>query len=296
MRKLTPVFASLVLAVASCGSASSEKDAHRTLQIPMKLVKRTPVLVVAIGDKEVPLQLDLGSGTTLTLYPQIVDQLDAQATGKTHVSIGMEGIAMENPEYTVPTVKLGAATFSDLVVRKDDHSEQHRADTIEYRGTYGHVGRGLFDSGKLIVDYKNERITILPTDAPDEDQAACSGIEVPIETEKASLGLATKVRTDIGELYAVWDTGAGGNIMLKRTTDAAGLSLNARDKFRTDTFEMNGHEFGPVRMNVWDVPAFPPDLHTLLGYWFFADKIVCIDFPRNRLLVQVLANETESVD
>jgi hypothetical protein len=252
----------------------------------MKIVNRTPVVVVNIGEEEVPLQLDLGSGTTLTLFPQVFDRIDAQPTGEIHMSMGIEGVAMENPVYTVPIVTLGEAVFRDLEVRRDDHSEQHRAETIEYRGTYGRVGRGLFDEGRLVVDYQNELLTILPGDAVKEDQRACSGVEIPLEAEKKSLGLTTRVTTDIGEMFAVWDTGARGNIMLKKTTDAAGLRLDARDKFQTETFEMNGHEFGPVRMNIWDIPVLPPDLNTILGYWFFADKVVCVDFPDKRLLIQ----------
>ena len=266
------------------------------MQVPMKLVNRTPVIIVKIGDRDIPLQLDLGSGTTLTLFPEVFEQIDADPTGETRVSMGMEGIAMNNPEYTVPTVTLGDAIFRELVVRKDDHSEQHRVETIEHRGTYGRVGRGLFDTGRLIVDYERERLTIVPSGAPDVDQAACSGIEIPLETDKKELGITTRVQTDIGELFAVWDTGARGNIMLKKTTDAAGLSLVARDKFHTEAFEMNGHDFGPVRMNVWDIPIFPPDLHTLLGYWFFADKVVCVDFPQDRLFVQISAGNQQPIE
>ncbi|MDJ0710463.1 MAG: hypothetical protein QNJ14_08740 [Woeseiaceae bacterium] len=275
-----------LVAIASCASPQREADEVRAIVIPMEIVNRTPVVVVKVGEEEVPLQLDLGSGTTLTLFPQVFDRIDAQPTGEVHMSMGIEGVAMENPVFTVPLAMLGEAVFEDLEVRRDDHSEQHRAETIAYRGTYGRVGRGLFDEGKLVVDYQNELLTILPTNAAVEDQRACSGVEIPLEIDKESLGLTTKVNTDIGELYAVWDTGARGNIMLKKTTDAAGLSLEARDTFQTETFAMNGHDFGPVRMNVWDIPVLPPDLHTLLGYWFFADKIVCVDFPGKRLLIR----------
>lgn len=276
----------MVLAITACAPTPREKNQTQAIYVPMKIVNRTPVVVVEIGEEEVPLQLDLGSGTTLTLFPQVFDRIDAQPTGETHMSMGIEGVAMENPVYTIPIATLGDATFQDLEIRRDDHSEQHRRETIEYRGTYGRVGRGLFYEGKLIVDYRNEQLTIIPNDATDDHQKACTGVEIPLEADKESLGLTTKVNTDIGELYAVWDTGARGNIMRKKTTDAAGLSLDARDKYQTEAFEMSGHEFGPVRMNVWDIPVLPPDLHTILGYWFFADKIVCVDFPGKRLLIQ----------
>ena len=285
--KSTALFViSLALTLTSCSAVSPKKSQSRAIQVPMEIVKRTPVLSFRINDFDVRLQLDLGSGTTLTLYPQILDQIETISIGEMHESIGMEGVFMENPVFEVSKVELAGAIFHDLRVRQDGHTEQHRIDTIEYRDTYGRAGRGLFDNGKLIIDYQNESMTIIPPDAPEDDQAACHGVELPVETDKESLGLTTKVQTDIGELYAVWDTGAGVNIMLKRTTDAAGLELQARDDFRSEKFVINGHDFGPVRMKVWDVPAFPPDLHTLLGYWFFSDKVICVDFPRNRIYVR----------
>ena len=289
--KTTAMFVtSIALILVSCSDVSPvQSDAH-AYQVSMEIVERMPVLSFRINDVDVRLALDLGSGTTLTLYPEILEKIEAVSTGEVHESMGMEGVLMENPIYEVSRVSLGDVKYLDLQVRQDDHTEQHRKDTIEYRGTYGRAGRGLFDNGKLIIDYQNESMTIIPPDAPDVDQATCRGVELPLATEKESLGLTTKVHTDIGELYAVWDTGAPGNIMPKRTTDAAGLELRARDQFRTEKFVINGHEFGPVRMNVWDVPALPPDLNTLLGYWFFSDKIVCIDFPRKSIYVRSLTD------
>ena len=286
MTKLTLPIALLALILSSCAPAAQQKSAARAVHVPMELVNRTPVLTVRIGDIDVRLQLDTGSGTTLTLFPEILDRLDTRPTGEIHESIGMEGIPMTNPVHVVPRAEIGDAVYETLRVRRDDHSAEHRADTIEHRGTYGRVGRGLFENGKLIIDYRNERLTIVPPDAPNDEQAACRGIELALVVEKESLGLVTKVKTDIGEIFTVWDTGARGNIMVKHTTDAAGLGLQARDKFETETFVIDGHDFGPVRMNVWDVPL-PPDLHSLLGYWFFSDKIVCVDFPRERIFVRL---------
>ncbi len=252
----------------------------------MKIVNRTPVLDFWIQNQIIRLQLDLGSGTTLTLFPEALENIDVRATGDVHESMGIEGVPMYNTEFLIERVSLGDLEFQDLIIREDDHTQEHRTETIEYRGTYGRAGRGLFENGKLVIDYQSETLTFIPLDAPPEHQSTCSGIRIPLETDKQSLGLTTKVQTDIGELFVVWDTGARGNVMLKKTTDRAELGLVARDQFRTERFEINGHEFGPVRMNVWDIPVLPPDLNALLGYWFFSDKIVCVDFPLNSLVIR----------
>jgi len=286
MRIVTLSTGLLVLALCSCASDPPAREDARSVHVPMEIVKRSPVLTVRIDDVDIRLQLDTGSGTTLTLYPEILDKLEVVPSGEVSESIGMEGVVMKNPVYVITRAELGTAVYEDLQIRQDGHTAEHRTDTIAYRGTYGRVGRGLFEDGKLIIDYPNESLTVIPPNAPSDEQAACRGIELPLLSEKESLGLVTRVQTDIGDVYSVWDTGAPGNIMVKHTTDAAGLGLKARDKFETKTFTINGYEFGPVRMNVWDVPL-PPDLHTLLGYWFFSDKIVCVDFPRNSIFVRL---------
>lgn len=252
----------------------------------MEVIQRTPVLIPRIDDIDVRLQLDTGSGSTVTLYPEIIDKIRAVPTGATRQSIGIEGVPMDNPVYVVARVGLGKAVYEDLEIRRDGHTAKHRDETIKYRGTYGHIGLGLFQGDKIIIDYPHRKFTIIPPDAPNEDQLLCDGIELPLDSEKLSLGLVTPTQTDIGELNVVWDTGARGNIMVKHTTDAAGLDLRARDKFETKVFAINGHDFGPVRMNVWDIPAFPTELHALVGYWFFADKIVCVDLPRDSIYVR----------
>ena len=182
----------------------------------MEIVERFPVLAFRIDDLDVRLALDLGSGTTLTLYPEILDQIEKTSTGETIESMGIEGVPMNSPVYEIPRVQLGDVDYRDLLVRQDDHTEQHRKEMIGYRGTYGRVGRGLFEDGKIVIDYKNESLIIIPPDAPEEDQGICHGIELPLATEKESLGLTTLVQTDIGEIYVVWDTGAPGNIMPKK--------------------------------------------------------------------------------
>lgn len=274
----------LSILLSSCVSNALTGDTARAIRVPMELVNRTPVLTVRINDIDVRLQLDTGSSTTLTLYPEILEELETVRTDEIRESIGIEGVTMENPIHVISKAELGSAIYENLRIREDGHTAQHRAETIAGRGTYGRVGRGLFENGKLVIDYPNESLTIIPPDAPSGGQATCHGIALPLVSEKESLGLVTRAQTDIGEIYSVWDTGARGNIMVKHTTDAAGLGLEARDQFETDKFIISGHEFGPVRLNVWDIPL-PPDLHTLLGYWFFSDKVFCVDFPRNTIFV-----------
>lgn len=285
MKNLVPVIATTSIVLSSCVPNTPEGGGTRAVRVPMELVNRTPVLNVRINEIDTRLQLDIGSGTTLTLFPEILSELDTVLTGEVIESIGMEGVVMQNPVHLVSSVQLGGVFYKDIEVRQDGHTAQHRVETIAGRGTYGRVGRGLFEDGKLVIDYRNESLTVIPPGAPDHEQAVCRGLELPLASEKNNLGLVTRVQTDIGEIYSVWDTGARGNIMVKHTTDAAGLELQARDRFETRKFVINGHDFGPVRMNVWDVPL-PHDLHALLGYWFFSDKLVCVDFPGERIFVQ----------
>ena len=284
-KRLLPVVSlPLLFAISSCATTTLVDDGARVIRVPMELVNRTPVLTVRVNDIDVRLHLDTGSGATLKLYPSVIEKLKIVPTGEIVESIGIEGVTMYEPVYVVSRVEIGGATFDDVRIVQDDHTEEHRRETIQYRGTYGHVGRGLFNDHKLVIDYQDETLTLIPPDAPSSADNACGGIELPLVTDR-DWGLTTIADTDIGDIYSVWDTGARGNIMVKAASDAAGLGLEARDQFETEKFVINGHDFGPIRMNIWDIPL-PAEMNTILGYWFFSDKIVCVDFPRQRIFVR----------
>jgi hypothetical protein len=47
---------------------------------------------------------------------------------------------------------------------------------------------------------------------------------------------------------------------------------------------IGGTNFGPVQSQIWDL-SLPPGFDGFMGYDFFARHVVCLDFPRSRVVL-----------
>jgi hypothetical protein len=99
-----------------------------------------------------------------------------------------------------------------------------------------------------------------------------------------SLNHQTKVSTDFGELTAIWDTGSDESVLRKAGSQKIGSS-GLTDTVTTKRLSFGATDFGPLKLHIADY-AQPAGTDMFIGYNFFAQHIVCIDFPRHRFLIR----------
>jgi hypothetical protein len=227
--------------------------------------------------------LDIGDASALVLHPSVIAGLHTTPTGESFKGHGMEGKFFDVPVVKVAHVELGGVVFSDVQIHQDGHDDAFRARQISDRGTYGYVGAGFFKGYELVLDYRKRRITLIPGSSPPVSQRSCRGQTIPLD-RSVTWGLVSRANTDAGDLLFVWDTGSPGLIMIKANAEAANLDTS-HGPISFKHFRMNGHEFGPLRFEVWDFPA-PPRMAGVIGYDFFKNHVVCVDFPRDRIRVR----------
>lgn len=150
-------------------------------------------------------------------------------------------------------------------------------------GAVGFVGRDLFKSGQLLIDYAGERLQMSLHQDEARGRDICRGPPIPL-TPDSTWGLTTPVSTEVGELNFVWDTGAPAVVMSKAA--AAGVNLPPDAESTTfDTFIVGGKNLGPQHIEIWEMP-FPPGMAGLIGYPIFRSHTICIDGPAQRLHIQ----------
>jgi hypothetical protein len=240
-------------------------------------------VTIRIHNRDIPLELDIGDASALVLHPAVLSELDTTSTGESYKGYGMEGKVFDEPIVNVDRVELGGVVFSDVPVHRDGHDDAFRARQLAERGTQGYIGAGFFKDYELVLDYRRRRITLISRAAQPASQRSCRGRIVPLD-RSVSWGLVSHVNTDVGDMLFVWDTGSPGLVMVKANAQAAHLDV-AHGPLTLKQFRMNGREFGPLQFDLWDFPA-PPGMAGFIGYDFFTDHVVCIDFPRSRILVR----------
>ena len=255
------------------------------LDVPFRLVGNSaPIVIVRIQDRDISLYLDIGSATPLVLQPALLAQLKTTPTGESFSGFGMEGKVFTAPLVTLDRVDMGGAVFSNVSVRRDEHDGSYQDKQLAEAGTQGSIGTELFKNYQLVLDYARHRMTLVVPGAPLSSSRHCRGQIIPLVRDGNHWGLVSRVSTETGERLFVWDTGSPAFVMPKASAIAAHLDTS-QDAVTLQHFRMNGHEFGPLRFEIWDFPA-PAGMAGFIGRDFFAAHVVCIDFPGNRLFVR----------
>lgn len=286
-KSVIPVLLTVLLTLSSCSNENSSVSTQSTLTVvQIRLVEDNPLVEVKINGTPVDVQFDIGNGTTLALFPTHLGPITKRRVGTSTSGMSMSGPTGERPVYDVDVITIGDLAFKNARIVEDYHDDEYREWFTSRLDANGFLGRGLFDQFKVVVDVPNRELTFIPPDAPFEQQSVCKGAELPL-VQGQDWGLVSKATTEIGELILVWDTGTPATGVLKRRTDIDNLGYADGDTLSVEKFNIDGHELGPQTFEVWDWSENAPPFDGFIGFDFFAEHVVCIDFPKNRIFVQL---------
>jgi hypothetical protein len=248
-------------------------------------VDADPLIEVRINGIPIDVQFDIGRGTTVAIFPSQLESITKRRVGTASSGLSMTGPTGERPIYEVDLIEIGNARFANATVVEDFHDDDYQKSFSMRKNAFGFAGRGLFESFKVVIDYKGRELILIPPESPPDQQALCNGKELPL-MQGQDWGLASKVDTDIGELVLVWDTGSPESGILKRRTDINGLDFSDGDVLFTQRFAVGSNDIGPEELVVWDWGENAPPFDGFIGFDFFDDNVVCVDFPNQTIFVR----------
>ena len=264
--RLTYLHSVAFFVMALVGSSAMSQPA---VVVPFEIVRNFPVVQVQIGDQLVPLLFDLGADD-VALSTDVARSLQVQLLAETYTLLDVYGKKIEGHKFVIPRMEIGSLEFHDV-----KGTEFAKAPVGS-----GHIGVELVKAFRLVLNYKEKTMTLIAPDEPDPARHGCYGTEVSFEHGWA----ATKAATDWGELVLVWDTGAPMNVIREGVVKARGIEAGD-PTIQSGRFLLGGTEFGPVRFRSVDFEQ-PPGVDGFVGYDFFANHIVCIDFRSERFLIR----------
>jgi len=240
------------------------------------------LVVVGVQHLGLSLQLDLGDSSALVLHPEVLANLRSKPTGETFKAFSMDG-QIETPVFHLERVSIGDVEFSNVAARADVHDETFLNYKKNKVGAVGFVGMGLFKAGQLLVDYSQRRLEISQPDSSGAVPSLCRGQPIALVAD-STWGLTTAVGTDVGELQFVWDTGSPAMVMSRSMATEVGVAADV-DSTVLKKFVIGGRNFGPQRVDIWDIPT-PKGMAGLIGHPFFQSHVICVDGPAKALHIQ----------
>lgn len=227
-----------------------------------------------------PLIFDLGDESALVLAQSVIERIRTSPSSEKHRVKDAAGNVIQSAMFKLSRLQIWNLVFTDVSGRPDIHDPSYQARAV---GQQAYLRTALLKTYKVVLDYPRRRMTLISPESTRDGSAACHGTAVPFLPEWHG-GAFTKVKTDFGELTAVWDTGIPASIL--RKADAPKVNSRAAgDSVTTKSLVLGTTDFGPLKLDVYDY-AEPAGTDMFIGYNFFATHIVCIDFPAQRFLIQ----------
>jgi hypothetical protein len=90
----------------------------------------------------------------------------------------------------------------------------------------------------------------------------------------------TAADTDIGRVTLWWDTGAPASVLRKEII----RNTQSGDTLTSAQLRLGERNFGPWQFELWGEMNLP-GFDGFIGSDFFAKHVVCVDFPRDRVVV-----------
>jgi len=262
------------------GSAFGSSAADAPSSVPMQLRSNLPVVTAKIDGYDVPLVFDLGDASALVLAGRVIDRVKTFPTGEINRATDVQGNVIESPMFKLSRLQIGNAVFTDVIGRRDLHDPKYHPPDV---GQQGYFGTSLLKSYMVVLDYRHRQMTLIPTGNSKDQSAKCSGTAVPFLPDRNGYTV-TKVNTDFGELTAIWDTGSDESVL--RKVGSQNISNGElKETVTTKRLSFGGTDFGPLKLHVADY-AQPAGTDMFIGYNFFAQHVVCIDFPGHRFLIR----------
>ncbi len=268
-------FALGLLLIAYAGVA-----ADRPVVVPMKLRGNFPVVTATIDGTDVPLQFDSGSPATVSLTQAVISRIHAIPTGEISRGVDAKGNVIEFPRFKIHRIQIGAAVFDDVVGELDVHDASYQATQV---GQQGFLGTALLKGYKVVLDYRQRRMILIPPGFATDRSGGCTGSVVAFAPQWHGEP-ATEVDIDLGRLVVWWDTGSPTSVLSTRFVREAHRQASD-DTLLSKRLVIGGTDFGPLQLEVADL-VLPPGVDGFIGYNFFAKHVVCLDFPGNRLLIR----------
>jgi hypothetical protein len=268
----------LIGAVAEARGGGGRSQSSQGVTVPLQFDGDFPVIIVKVNGHKVPVTLDLAQIAPVSLQQSTVEEVKAVAVADSHTAVDPHGTAAV-PSIKVQRLEIGGMMFTNVGGSIDLRTPSPQTATTPQ----GRIGLALLQSFKVVLDYKHKSITFIPSSRFASESDACSGAKVPFMPEWHGVPVA-KAHTDLGDLILVWDTGAARGII--REKSAADLHATVSNQIVSlRHLKFGDIDVGAMEFHLVDYPQLP-GTDGFVGNDFFANHVVCIDFPEKRLLIR----------
>jgi len=171
--------------------------------IPFELDGGLISVPVEVGERTLPLMLDLGDFRALSLSSGVLDTVAVAFTGEVDVYANFAGDRLEARRFVARDVALGLVRHDSLAGSEDVFDPANLSPN-----PYGAIGRGFFGERTLTLHYADSTLTIGDERVPEDACLRLDDSEGMLRVRARVDGAPRTLLVDTGAMVSVLDTTA----------------------------------------------------------------------------------------
>jgi hypothetical protein len=247
--------------------------------LPLTFLKSNPVTTITVGNQAVPVVVDTGGGG-ITLGAEAIEAAGGKKLDQYSSGPDSYGREVRSPKYKVGSITIGGRAFRDVVVTQAESRAAGEGPPVP-----GSIGRELLSHYFLVIDYAKSSMALWPAHSQ-VSAASCGTKRVPMERTSDPGLVVINVSTPSGPTRALLDTGATYSIVPDTLVKGRNLETFLRGQqpfYGLRNMVAASNDLGPVEFVV--LPVRPPeDFQVFLGWNFFSNRVVCVDYGNRQVL------------
>jgi hypothetical protein len=266
------VAVALLAGIASCRPTrhfTIEQTAAEVIELPLEVRAADAIVTVTLNGRQVPLQLDLGGFSTISLGTKVIETLEPRLTGRSDDFRDAFGNRMSAREYVIDSVMLGAQKLGG-VYGNEFLTMQRSTPPCDN----GYLGHGLLRHFNLLIDYPAGKLFLL------KGSALPPGYDLKdwmFDTFTGPEVVTTQVTAGRPRTF-LWDTGAGFSILKpdELVDVVPGLTRRGHDAYIAKPFLFGASRIDTLAFVILDLPY--PETDGLIGHNYFQQHPVYINW------------------
>ena len=265
--------------------------------LDLEIINNLPFVKFNIEDQQVSLLLDTGArNAELILDKKILAKLKSIVEfERKQKSSDVQDKKYIVRKYILPKFNIGEINFYKVQIAEDSKWGLTTGGILEKQGA---IGLGLFDEKAIIIDYPNKKLIVIDRLIP-KDYQVSTWDEVPYKINLYGLNLLAKIDKKNKEKNFILDSGANISIIKSKSTGDNIVDKNCNiilkngvncGFIQTPQLSISNKNYNPVKLFIYDFNQ--PLADGILGYEFFADKQIYIDFGKR--IMKIYSKKTRA--
>ncbi|CNL56652.1 aspartyl protease family protein [Yersinia aldovae] len=286
-----------IVFIVPCNAQQKQPiTSEAVMHMPFKLDSASvPMTTVEINGQRQTFMIDTGASFALYLFKDVMTQLSGLVlnTGKQRTT-DLTGKVFLNDKFQIPRLSINGMIFEDIKGMSISSPRGMPLTPDSNLPNTMMIGLGLFKEKAVLIDYKNQRLSVADNTQALGINMTDGWISLPLQVTQE--GITVNVSQNSKEYNMVLDTGASVSVFWKERLKSPAIDISCRAVMAemdhegcvSSEFRLNGIGPKDIKLNavLLDGTFQQMDTDGLIGKNFLDRFTVLIDFPGQRLLIK----------